>query len=74
MALITLAAILFNLQPGAISLLYLIVLVFVSLKAGFVTSLAVAVTAVGCLHYYFLPLLSPTGRKNPLAIVKESEA
>jgi signal transduction histidine kinase len=31
--------------------------------------LAVSVVAVVCLHYYFLALLSPTGRKNPLAIV-----
>ena len=69
LALITFAAIPLNLQPGAISLLYLIVVVFVSLRAGFVTSLAVSVLAVACLHYYFLPLLSPTGRKNPLAIV-----
>jgi K+-sensing histidine kinase KdpD len=53
LALITFAAILLNLQPGAISLLYLIVLVFVSLRSGFVTSLAVSVLAVACLHYYF---------------------
>jgi hypothetical protein len=34
LALITFAARLLNLQPGAISLLYLIVVVFVSLRAG----------------------------------------
>jgi signal transduction histidine kinase len=69
LALITFAAVLLRLQPGAISLLYLIVLVFVSLRAGFVTSVAVSVVAVVCLHYYFLPLFTPAGTKNPLAIV-----
>src|SRR6266481_387418 len=69
LALITFAAVPLNLQPGAISLLYLIAIVFVSLRAGFVTSVAVSLVAVVCLHYYFIPLLSPTGRKNPLAIV-----
>jgi len=69
LALITFAARLLDLQPGAISLLYLIVVVFVSLRAGFVSSVAVSVVAVVCLHYYFLPLFSPAGSKNPLAIV-----
>src|SRR4029077_19060855 len=69
LALITFAARLLNLQPGAISLLYLIVVVFVSLRAGFVSSVAVSVVAVVCLHYYFLPLFSSAGTKNPLAIV-----
>src|ERR1700680_3164277 len=69
LALITFAAVLLHLQPGAISLLYLIVVVFVSLRAGFVSSLAVSVVAVVCLHSYFLPLFTPAGTKNPLAIV-----
>lgn len=69
LALITYAAILLHLQPGAISLLYLIAVVFVSLRAGFLTSIAVSLVAVVCLHSYFIPLLSPTGGKNPLAIV-----
>jgi signal transduction histidine kinase len=69
LALITLGARLLDLQPGAISLLYLIVVVFVSLRAGFVFSVAVSLAAVGCLHYYFLPLLSRAGTKNPLDIV-----
>ena len=69
LALITLAAVRLQLQPGAISLLYLIVVVFVSLRAGFVSSVTVSVVAVVCLHYYFLPLFSPAGTKNPLAIV-----
>src|SRR5437016_3402668 len=69
LAMITLAAVWLHLQPGAISLLYLIVVVFVSLRAGFVSSVAVSVVAVVCLHYYFLPLFSPAGTKNPLAIV-----
>jgi signal transduction histidine kinase len=69
LALITFAARLLNLQPGAISLLYLIVVVFVSLRAGFVSSVAVSVVAVVCVHYYFLPLFSSAGTRNPLAIV-----
>jgi signal transduction histidine kinase len=69
LALITFAAVQLALQPGAISLLYLIVVVFVSLRAGFVSSIAVSVVAVFCLHYYFLPLFSSAGTKNPLAIV-----
>jgi signal transduction histidine kinase len=66
---ITFTARLLDLQPGAISLLYLIVVTFVSLRGGFVSSVAVSVMAVVCLHYYFLPLFSPAGTKNPLAIV-----
>lgn len=69
LALITFAAILLHLQPGAISLLYIIVVVFVSLRAGFFSSVAVSLMAVFFLHYYFLPLFSPTGTKNPLALV-----
>jgi signal transduction histidine kinase len=69
LAFITFAAVPLHLQPGAISLLYLIVVVFVSLTAGFVSSVAVSVVAVVCLHYYFLPLFTPAGTRNPLAIV-----
>jgi signal transduction histidine kinase len=69
LAFITFAAVLLHLQPGAISLLYLIVIVFVSLRAGFVSSVAVSLIAVFCLNYYFLPLFSSPGTRNPLAIV-----
>jgi signal transduction histidine kinase len=69
LSLITFAAVPLHLQPGAISLLYLIVVVFVSLRAGFVSSVAVSLVAVFCLHYYFLPLFSSSGTRNPLAIV-----
>jgi signal transduction histidine kinase len=69
LTLITVGARLLALQPGAVSLLYLIVVVFASLRVGFITSVAVSVVAAGCLHYYFLPLFSPAGTKNPLAIV-----
>jgi signal transduction histidine kinase len=62
LAFITFAARLLHLQPGAISLLYLIVVVFISLKAGFVSSTAVSVVAVVYLHYY-------SGITNPLPIV-----
>jgi signal transduction histidine kinase len=69
LALITLGAVRLQLQPGAISLLYLIVVVFISLRAGFISSVAVSLVAVFLLQYYFLPLFSPSGSKNPLAIV-----
>jgi signal transduction histidine kinase len=69
LGLITGGAILLNLQPGAISLLYLIAIVFVSLRAGFLYSMLVSLVAVVCLHSYFVPLFSPTGQRNPLAIV-----
>src|SRR5258706_142489 len=69
LALITVAAVVLELQPGAVSLLYLIVVVFVSLRSGFVSSVAVSLVAVGCLQYHFVPLFSPAGARNPLAIV-----
>jgi signal transduction histidine kinase len=69
LTLISFAAVRLQLQPGAISLLYLIVVVFVSLRAGFVSSVAVSLIAVLCLNYFFLPLFSSSGSKNPLAIV-----
>jgi signal transduction histidine kinase len=69
LAWITFAAVPLHLLPGAISLLYLIVIVFVSLRAGFVTSVAVSLIAVFCLNYYFLPLLASSASKNPLALV-----
>ena len=69
LALITFAAIPLHLQPGAISLLYLIVIVFVSLWTGFLSSVVVSLIAVFCLNYYFLPLFSSPGTRNPLAIV-----
>jgi signal transduction histidine kinase len=69
LAAISFAASWFHLQPGAISLLYLIVVVFVSLMAGIISSVLVSLIAVACLHFYFIPLLSPAGSKNPLDIV-----
>jgi signal transduction histidine kinase len=67
--LLTFAAGRLGLQPGAISLLYLIAVVFVSLRAGLVSSIAVSLVAVFLLQYYFVPLFSPPASKNPLAIV-----
>src|SRR5437868_15275110 len=69
LALITSIALRLHLQPGTISLLYLIVVVFVSLRSGFISSIAVSLIALFCLHSYFLPLYSSSGRRNPLAIV-----
>lgn len=69
LVLITFAAVRLGLQPGAVSLLYLIAVVFVSLRAGLVSSIAVSLVAVFLLQYYFVPLFSPPASKNPLAIV-----
>jgi signal transduction histidine kinase len=69
LAIVTFVARLLGLQPGAVSLLYLIVVVLISLRAGFASSVAVSLVAVVCLHYYFLPLFSSAGTRNPLAIV-----
>jgi signal transduction histidine kinase len=69
LALITFAAVRLRLQPGTISLLYLIVVVFVSLRAPFVSSIAVSLIAVFFLNLFFLPLFSSLGEKNPLDIV-----
>jgi signal transduction histidine kinase len=66
---VTLAAVRFGLQPGAVSLLYLIAVVFVSLRASLVASVAVSLLAVFLLQYYFLPLFPQTAPRNPLAIV-----
>src|SRR6266478_2925414 len=67
LALISLSALWLHLQPGAVSLLYLIVVVFVSLRTGFVSSVAVSLVAVFCLNFFFLPLFSSPTPKNPLA-------
>src|SRR5258708_29267687 len=67
--LITLTAVRVSLQPGAVSLLFLIAVVFVSLRAGLVSSIAVSLVAVFLLQYYFVPLFSPPASNNPLAIV-----
>ncbi len=69
LASITFAAFPLHLQPGAISLLYLIVVVFVSLRGGFVSSLAISLIAVFCLSDFFMQRFSPSGARNPLDIV-----
>jgi PAS domain S-box-containing protein len=55
--------------PGTISLLYLIVIVFVSRRAGFVPSVVVSLIAVLCLNYFVLPLVPSLKVKNPFDIV-----
>jgi signal transduction histidine kinase len=72
LAFITFAAVRLNLQPGSISLLYLVVVVFVSLRAGFASSIVVSLIAVFFLNFYFLPLFYrdfPPPGWNPLAFV-----
>lgn len=67
--LVTVFAARLDLQPGAVSLIYLIAVVFVSLNAGVVCSFGVSLIAVVLLQWYFVPLFSPAGSKNPLAVV-----
>jgi signal transduction histidine kinase len=77
-ALITIAALQLGVQqlppqhsvgPGTVSLLYLIVVVFVSIRAGFVASVAVSLISAFCMSYFFLPLLPSLKAKNPFDIV-----
>jgi signal transduction histidine kinase len=66
---ITIAALRLDLQPGATSLLYLIVVVFVSLRAGFASSIGISLLAVVALNYFFIQRFSSPGARNPLDIV-----
>src|SRR6266404_2293646 len=69
LAAITFVAIRFHLQPGSISLLFLIVVVFVSLRTGIVSAAAFSLVAVFFLNYDVLPLFASPGTKNPLPLV-----
>jgi two-component system NarL family sensor kinase len=55
--------------PGTISLLYLIVIVFVSLRGGFVSAVGVSLIAAFSLSYFVRPLVPSLKAKNPLDIV-----
>lgn len=67
--LITLAAVRLNLQPGSVSLLFLIAVVFVSLRAGLAASVGVSLIAVILLEYFFLPRFTQLAPRNPLAVL-----
>ena len=70
--LITLAAVRLNLAPGATSFVYLIVIVFVSLRAAFVLSVALSLMAVFLLQFYFIPRFAssaPGSKSFPFAIM-----
>src|SRR6202049_500370 len=69
LAVITFIAPRLDIQPVAPFLLYLIVVVFVSLRAGFVSSIGVSLMAVLGLNYFFIPRFSSSGARNPLDIV-----
>jgi K+-sensing histidine kinase KdpD len=55
--------------PGTVSLLYLIVIVLVSLRGGFIPSTAVILIASFCLNFFVQPLVPSLKMKNPLDIV-----
>ena len=46
--LVTVAARAMSLQPGSVAILYMMVVVFASLRAGFFTSFAISIGAVAC--------------------------
>jgi signal transduction histidine kinase len=70
LAVMTFVAMRLHLQPGSVSLLFLIVVVFVSLRTGIVSAAAFSLVAVFFLNYDVLPLFaSPSGTKNPLPLV-----
>jgi len=78
LALITFAAVRLNVRqaplpasvgPGTISLLYLIVVMFVSRRDGLFSSVGVSLIAAFCLSYFFLPLFPSLKAKNPFDIV-----
>jgi PAS domain S-box-containing protein len=58
-----------SIGPGSISLLYLIVIVFVSRRSGFVSAVAVSLIAVVCLNFFVLPLVPALKARNPFDIV-----
>lgn len=55
--------------PGTICLLYLIVIVFVSHRGGFLASISVSLVGAFCLNYFVLPLVPAIAVKNPLDLV-----
>jgi two-component system NarL family sensor kinase len=55
--------------PGTISLLYLIVVVFVSRRAGLIPALLVSLIGSLGLNYFVLPLVPALEAKNPLDLV-----
>src|SRR5260370_2617676 len=66
LAVIAFVAFRLHLQPGAISLLFLIVVVFVSLRTGIVSAAAFSLVAVFFLNFDRLSLFSsPSGTRNP---------
>ena len=67
--LITLTARRLHLQPGSTSLIYLVVIVLVSLQAGFLASLLASLIAVFLVQYYFVPLFDADAKANPIALV-----
>jgi signal transduction histidine kinase len=78
LAAITLAAVQLDLEklppantvgPGSVSLLYLIIIVFVSLRVGFAHAVAVSLIAAFFLSYFIHPLIPALRAKNPLDIV-----
>src|SRR5258708_31239053 len=58
LAVITFIAFRLHLQPGSVSLLFLIVVVFVSLRTGIVSAAAFSLVAVFFLNFDVLPLFS----------------
>jgi signal transduction histidine kinase len=68
LALITFVGAGFERYRGAAALLYLMVVALVSLTGDFVSSAAVAITAILCLRYFFAPPAATAGIDKPLQV------
>jgi signal transduction histidine kinase len=68
LALITFVASGFERYRGAVALLYLMVVALVSLTGDFVSSAAIAITAILCLRYFFAPPAATSGIDKPLQL------
>jgi signal transduction histidine kinase len=69
LAAVTLVCFRLQLNLATAALLYLIVVVLLSLRGGFVASVVVSVIAVGCLAYYFAPPILSFRVDDPLNVV-----
>ena len=69
LALLTFVCFRFHANSTTVALLYLIVIVLVSLRAGFIPSASVAIIAYICLDYFFTAPLFHLAMNQPLDIV-----
>jgi PAS domain S-box-containing protein len=68
LSLVTFLASPFETHRGAVALIYLMIVAFVSLTGDLVSSACVAISATLCLRYFFAPPLSTPGIDKPLDV------